>query len=112
MEKYNWNSVSNNCKKQVLECAPKLFDFLRTTPLAPLNNEFFGQICSAKIQTTEPEKLQRMLFEKYKIEIPVMRHSEDCYIRFSFQVFNEMSEIEYLIQSLSEIKKETTLFSV
>ncbi len=76
MNKYDWNSVSMNCKKQVLENAPKLFDFLKTTALAPLNKDFFGQICSAKIHTTEPEKLQRLLFEKYKIEIPVMRHGK------------------------------------
>lgn len=110
MNKYDWKSVSENCKKQVLENAPKLFDFLKTTALAPLNKDFFGQICSTKIQTTEPEKLQRLLFEIYKIEIPVMRHGKDCYIRFSFQAFNESSEIDYLIQSLSEIKKETNLF--
>ena len=110
MNKYDWNSVSMNCKKQVLENAPKLFDFLKTTALAPLNKDFFGQICSTKIHTTEPEKLQRLLFEKYKIEIPVMRHGKGCYIRFSFQAFNESSEIDYLIQSLSEIKKETNLF--
>lgn len=110
MNKYDWNSVSMNCKKQVLENAPKLFDFLKTTSLAPLNKDFFGQICSTKIHTTEPEKLQRLLFEKYKIEIPVMRHGKDCYIRFSFQAFNESSEIDYLIHSLSEIKKKTNLF--
>ncbi len=112
MKKYDWDSVSTNCKNHVLECAPKLFDFFKTTPLAPLNNEFYGQICSAKIQTTEPEKLQRLLYEKYRIEIPIMRHRNDCYIRFSFQAFNEASEIDYLIQSLFHIKKETTLFSV
>ena len=110
MNKYDWNSVSENCKKRVLENAPKLFDFLKTTALAPLNTDFFGQICSSKIQTAEPEKLQRLLFEKYKIEIPVMRHGNDCFIRFSFQAFNETAEIDYLIQSLSEIKKETNLF--
>lgn len=109
MNKYNWKGVSENCKSKLRSCAPKLFDFLMTVPLAPLNNDFFGQICSAEIKTLEPEKLQRLLFEKYKIEIPVMRHENKCYIRFSFQAFNTVEEIDYLIESLKKIKAETNL---
>jgi isopenicillin-N epimerase len=93
----------------VLAVAPKLFELLNTKPLAPLTNEFFGQMCSAEIKTSEPEKLQRLLFEKYRIEIPVMRHADKCYIRFSFQAFNTVAEIDYLVQSLAEIKKDTLL---
>lgn len=109
MQKHNWKSVSDLCKKSVIEFAPSLFQFLKTTSLAPLNNEFYGQICSAKIKTSDPLKLQRLLFEKYKIEIPIMQHGLDSYIRFSFQAFNTEKEIEYLIQSLYEIQKHTHL---
>jgi len=109
MEQHDWKKVSAQCKNNVLAIAPKLFELLNTKPLAPLTNEFFGQMCSAEIKTTEPEKLQRLLFEKYRIEIPVMRHADKCYIRFSFQAFNTVAEIDYLVQSLAEIKKETNL---
>jgi isopenicillin-N epimerase len=109
MEQHDWKKVSAQCKNNVLAVAPKLFEVLNTKPLAPLTNEFFGQMCSAEIKTSEPEKLQRLLFEKYRIEIPVMRHADKCYIRFSFQAFNTVAEIDYLVQSLAEIKKETNL---
>lgn len=107
MEQHDWKKVSAQCKNNVLAVAPKLFELLNTKPLAPLTNEFFGQMCSAEIKTSEPEKLQRLLFEKYRIEIPVMRHADKCYIRFSFQAFNTVAEIDYLVQSLAEIKKDT-----
>lgn len=109
MHKNNWTKVAESCVENVLTCAPKLFDFLKTEAHAPLTNEFFGQMCSASIRTTEPEKLQRLLFEKYNIEIPVMRHAERCFMRFSFQAFNTISEIDYLIDSLEKIEKETSL---
>lgn len=109
MEQHDWKKVSAQCKNNVLAVAPKLFELLNTKPLAPLTNEFFGQMCSAEIKTSEPEKLQRLLFEKYRIEIPVMRHADKCYIRFSFQAFNTVAEIDYLVQSLAEIKKDTLL---
>lgn len=109
MEQHDWKKVSAQCKNNVLAVAPKLFELLNTKPLAPLTNEFFGQMCSAEIKTPEPEKLQRLLFEKYRIEIPVMRHADKCYIRFSFQAFNTVAEIDYLVQSLAEIKTKYNL---
>jgi isopenicillin-N epimerase len=112
MDKYNWESISNKCKSDLLIIAPNLFEFLKTKPLAPLNNDFFGQICSAEINTLEPERLQRILFEKYKIEIPIMRHGDKCYIRFSYQAFNKLEEIDYLIKSLNEIQQQTRLFII
>lgn len=112
MEKYNWKEKTEECRNQLIENAPKLFKLLKSKPLAPLTKEFFGQLCSAEIKTNEPEKLQRLLFEKYKIEIPVMRHGDKCYIRFSFQVFNTVSEIDYLIDSLSDIIQSTDLIKL
>lgn len=112
MEKHDWKKVSDRCKNNLLAVAPKLFELLNTKPLAPLTKDFFGQMCSVEIKTTEPEKLQRLLFEKYRIEIPVMRHADKCYLRFSFQAFNTTTEIDYLVQSLAEIIKETNLISV
>ena len=109
MEKHNWKKVSDECKDNVLASAPKLFELLSTTPLAPLTKAFFGQLCSAEIKTSEPVKLQRLLFEKYRIEIPIMQHADKYYIRFSFQAFNTVSEIDDLVESLAEIKKETVL---
>lgn len=112
MQKHDWITISDTCKTKLLNCSPSLFTLLKTDSLAPLTKEFYGQICSAKIKTSEPERLQRLLFEKYKIEIPIMRHGKDCYIRFSFQVFNTEKEIEYLIQSLYEIQKNTHLIEL
>jgi isopenicillin-N epimerase len=107
--KYNWDEVTENCRASLKKMAPELCLTLGTELLAPLTDEFFGQICSVPIKTQRPEVLQRTLFEKYKIEIPVMRHRDQCYIRFSFQAFNREEEIAYLIDSLNEIKRTTEL---
>jgi isopenicillin-N epimerase len=109
MQKNDWKSKTNQCKLDLLNLAPAFFEVLDSQPLAPLTSEFFGQMCSAEIKTATPEKLQRHLFEHYKIEIPVMRHRNTCYLRFSYQVFNTPNEIDYLIKSLAEIKKTSDL---
>jgi isopenicillin-N epimerase len=76
-----------------------------------LTNEFYGQLFSIPIQTKEPEKLQKLLFNQYKIEIPVMRQDESIYIRYSIQVFNSQADLDILFDALTEIKNETDLIS-
>lgn len=110
MEKNNWSEVSATCKERVLFKGKELADYINTSPLAPLNDTFFGQMFSLPIKTDQPEKLQRLLFEKFRIEIPIMRHGNTNYIRFSMQAFNQTEEIDYLIESLERIRKETVLF--
>ena len=109
MEKHDWKTVSESCKDLLIAEAPRFFELLGSKPLAPLNKEFFGQICSIPISTPEPEKLQRLLFEKYKIEIPVMRHGNDTYIRFSIQAFNSKKDLDILFDALQEVIISTKL---
>ena len=55
---------------------------------------------------------EELLFNKYHIEIPIMKHGDKCFIRFSFQAFNTTNEITYLIQCIRKIIKETDLIEV
>ncbi len=112
MQSHDWPKVSQNCKQMLLQAAPSFYDVLGTKPLAPLTQEFYGQLCSAEVHTTKPEQLQRHLFEHYRIEIPVMRHGNKCYIRFSVQAFNSEDELKYLFESLEKIKRNTDLIRV
>jgi len=89
-----------------------LFDLLNVEPLAPLTNEFFGQLCSVEINTNNPEELKSLLFEKYKIEIPIMLQGHKKYIRISFQAYNEVGDIDYLISSLKDIASTTRLLTI
>lgn len=108
---HNWEVLLENCRTSVLKKGAELSDYLGTQPLAPLRSEFYGQLYAAEIRTSFPEELQRVLFTKYAIEIPVMRHGERCYIRFSFQPFNREEEIDQLISALEELRKTTDLWT-
>lgn len=110
-QKYDWDGISAICRKTTLEGAKLMADFLNTSPLAPLTKDFYGQMCSLPIKCQDPVKLNSVLFEKYKIEIPVMRHDDKVFIRFSIQAFNDLKDIHRLIWALSNIEKETNLFS-
>jgi isopenicillin-N epimerase len=67
------------------------------------------QLYSAQIKTTEPEKLYRHFFDNYKIEIPVMRHDDKVYLRYSINAFNSQQDLDRLFDAIKEIKTRTSL---
>jgi selenocysteine lyase/cysteine desulfurase len=107
---HQWEKLLEKCRASVLKKGAEFSRYLGTHPLAPMDGEFYGQLYSAKIETHYPEELQRILFTNYGIEIPVMRHGDQCYIRFSFQPFNREEEIDELISALEEIRTTTDLW--
>ena len=108
----NWPQVAADCRKLAHSNYQRFCDLLNTQPLAPITDEFLGQMCSMQIKTTEPEKLQRLLYEKYKIEIPVMRQDDKVFIRYSINAFNSQDDLDKLFDALMEIIQQTALLEV
>lgn len=111
MQQNNWPSVAKVCRNLVKENAPRFCTLLKAQPLAPLTDEFIGQLYSIQINTSEPEKLKAYLYSQYKIEIPVMRHGNDVFIRYSINAFNTQQDLDILYSALQQIIKETSLIN-
>ncbi|MFM7359303.1 MAG: aminotransferase class V-fold PLP-dependent enzyme [Sediminibacterium sp.] len=109
MHQHEWKKVAACCHELALEYAPALHACLGTTPISPLNEEWIGQMVSVPIRTTQPEPLQRLLYEHYKIEIPLMRQGEDIYLRYSIQAFNTRKNLDYLLETLKALKAKGEL---
>jgi isopenicillin-N epimerase len=112
MKEHNWKKVAADCRALVQKNATRFCELFGSKPLCPVNDEFLGQMLSIPLKTDQPEKMQRHLFEKYKIEVPVMRHGEHTYLRYSIQAFNTQEELDYLYNSLKEIIAETDLVKI
>jgi len=68
-----------------------------------VSDEFLGQMCSIPITTKEPLQLKETLYNKYKIEIPVMQRGDDIYLRISYQVYNTPDELEFLKEVITQL---------
>lgn len=99
----NWTGVASECRKMVQDNAERFCNLLGSQPLCPLNDDFLGQMISIPIITANPEKLQRHLFEHYKIEVPVMRHGAMTFLRYSINAFNSEHDLDVLYNALREI---------
>ncbi|MCC6372401.1 MAG: aminotransferase class V-fold PLP-dependent enzyme [Bacteroidia bacterium] len=112
MQENNWEQISNQCKELVLKNAARFCQLVKSQPLCPLSNEFLGQMFSIPVKCKEPEKLQRLLYEKYKIEIPVARLDEKTFIRYSINAYNSQEDLDKLYAALDAIMTETDLIEI
>jgi len=112
LEDNNWKQISKDCKTIVRENYQRFCDLLNTKPLCPISEEFLGQMASVQIQTEEPVKLKELLFEKYKIEVPVMPLNGKVYLRYSINGYNSQEDLDILYKALEEILETTNLITV
>jgi isopenicillin-N epimerase len=112
LEENNWAAVSKSCKQMVLDNYQRFCDLLKTQPLCPITDEFLGQMASVPINTTKPAELKNVLYDKYKIQVPVMPLNGNFYIRYSVNAYNSQADLDVLYNALSDIIKTTDLISV
>ena len=112
MEEHNWDSVRKECRALTQQNAARFCELLNATPLCPADSDFIQQLYSITVKTTNPEKLQKLLYEKYKIQIPVMSHGGGFMLRYSVQGFNTQGDLDILYNALEEIIKNDNLLSI
>lgn len=108
LQENDWETVAAACRELVGQNALRFCRLLGTEPISPIDSDFLGQMFSVPVLTSEPEKLQRHLFEAYKIEVPVMRQDARIFIRYSVNAFNSQHDLDRLYSALEEIRATTS----
>lgn len=103
MKENNWDEVSSQCRQVVLKNALRFCNLLGTEPLLPLDDFFVRQLFSIPIRTQDPELLKGRLYDEHRIQIPVMRHGDRVFIRYSIQAFNQPEDLDRLEEALKEL---------
>jgi|SRR6185437_16355829 len=106
MKENNWDAGSEKCKTITRENAGRFCQLLNATPLSPVTDDFIAQLYSISLNINAPEKLHDLLYEKYKIQIPVMQHGNKFYLRYSINAFNSNDDLDKLYEALEEITKK------
>ena len=109
LKENHWTEKAKQSKQLILENYKRFCDLLGSTPICPVTNVFLGQMCSIPIKTEQPMVLKELLFEKYKIEIPVMKIDHGIFLRISLNAYNDEKDLETLYHALKEIKTTTDL---
>lgn len=112
MQQNNWSAVSKTCKEMVQQNAPRFCKLLKATPTAPITDDFICQLYSTPIKTKQPLELHRHFFNQYKIEVPVMPHGDNVFLRYSIQAFNTQNDLDKLYNAVEDIIKTTSFIEV
>ena len=84
---------------------------LQTQPIAPITAEFLAQMASIPVKTSKPAELKDLLYDQYKIQIPVMPLNDKVYLRYSINAYNTQEDLEVLYRALEDILKTTDLIA-
>jgi isopenicillin-N epimerase len=103
LKENNWQEVSKKSKKIVFDNYKRFCDLLGTQPICPITDEFLGQMASIPVKTDKPAELKALLYDKYKIQIPVMPLNGNIYIRYSINGYNSQEDLDKLYKALEEI---------
>jgi len=103
MKEHTWKEEAKKNRKIVQEWLPRLCNVVGSSPLAPVTDEFVGQLGSIPIRCKDPLKLKDVLYTEFRIEIPVMEQNGNVYLRFSINSFNSVADLERLEQVVKEL---------
>ena len=112
LEKNNWKSKAKESRKIVFDNYQRFCNLLNTKPICPITDEFLGQMASIPIKTEKPTELKDLLYEKYKIQIPVMPLNGIFFLRYSINSYNSQEDLDILYEALQNILATTNLIEL
>ncbi|MBD3624936.1 MAG: aminotransferase class V-fold PLP-dependent enzyme, partial [Rhodobacteraceae bacterium] len=101
-EDHDWPAIAASCSALAQQTADRL---VARTGLAPLSSPDFRapQMVSMPVPSCDPMWLKNQLYDRYRIEIPVMNWKEHTIVRLSVQCSNTPNAIEILLDALAEV---------
>ncbi|NTV36828.1 MAG: aminotransferase class V-fold PLP-dependent enzyme, partial [Anaerolineaceae bacterium] len=103
----HWDEFREKCHQLAAYTQIELSTLLGIKPYHPNSADWFMQMAALELPgVTDPLKLKTTLYEKYKIEVPIIEWNGRVLIRFSFQAYNDQNDADALISALkSELTK-------
>lgn len=105
----HWEQVSAKARSMAIANYERFAEAANGQMTCPTSETFLGQMCSLRINCPDFARLGALLYDKYRIEIPVFEHGKDVYMRYSVQGYNTQEDLDKLFAALEEIKASTSL---
>ncbi len=100
---YDWARVRAACHILVGEARDRLGALTGLPQLAPDSPEWWGQMASIPLPGDDAHRIKEALWDKHKIEIPVMLRDGQIYARISIQAYNRREDVDKLVGALSSL---------
>jgi isopenicillin-N epimerase len=101
-EENDWTEIAEHCRQLAQDTAGRLGAL---TGLPPLSSPAFSapQMVAMPIPECDTAEVHRLLFDRYRIEIPVFKWKDHCIARLSVQGYNSRPQMDRLLGALTDL---------
>jgi isopenicillin-N epimerase len=105
-EKHDWPSVRQKCHALAIEAIERAVELPNVQRVH--GNDFFQQMALLELAGPDhaalnPVALKKTLYDRHRIEIPVIPWRDRVFLRVSVQAYNTEADIDQLIDALRQI---------
>jgi isopenicillin-N epimerase len=97
---HDWPRVRHECHEVVRYARQQISALTDLPPLTPDDEQWFAQMSALPLPPCDLDTLKRRLYDEYRIEIPVIRWNDRCFVRISIQGYNTRADVDHLVAAL------------
>jgi len=95
--------VRRACHELVRAARRAITELTGLPPITPDTPEWFAQMAALPLPPCDGQDLQRRLYERFRIEVPVTAWNERHFVRISIQGYNTRADVDALVEELREL---------
>jgi isopenicillin-N epimerase len=100
MEEHDWPRVRRACHELVRTARRAVAELTGLLPITPDTPEWFAQMAALPLPPCDGQDLQRRLYDRFRVEVPVTTWNERHFVRISIQGYNPRADVDALIEGL------------
>jgi isopenicillin-N epimerase len=105
-EQHDWPAVRAACHQLAQQARARIAEITGLPPICPDTTDWWGQMCAVPLPAPEgsdPKALQRALWERYQVEVPIIAWQTWRFVRVSIQAYNSPADVDRLVAGLAEL---------
>lgn len=101
---HDWPQVRIACRRLAGSTQARIAALTGLPPFHPDQPEWYTQMAAAELPAqTDLDWLKTSLYERYRIEVPLVMWNGRKLVRFSFQIYNTPQDADALVTALKEL---------
>lgn len=100
-EEHHWDEVRERCHQRLVQTLDQIRDLTGLPFLYSDNTDLFRQMAAVQLPPlADPRGFQEHLYDRYRIEVPLIEWGGKHLLRISIQGYNQPSDLEALLEAL------------
>ena len=109
MQQHDWDAVRFQCHQLLRQAIGRICELTGLTPIYALDSDFYSQMGVAPLPASNLALLKRLLYDEFRIEIPLVPWQDRQFIRISIQGYNSQEDVDALIKALQALLPEVAM---